>query len=287
MSVKSVQFDDGVDGHWVLELAGDPEPEMGTQSSVASPGNANSDTSNSSSLPIYEYLWTLGHFGDNIVGSKRIWREPDHKYDVAYANDVKIYLLFGNMFEWRTSEPIVTVKLMSPAPAGKNIFGRFGKNLESVSKVTAMIPGGGAASKWIEVAADLNAASLPPGDFGWSASKAAFRDEDGPLSGVVWTSPGPMLRRLNGRLSGGLAVSFERSPEQASGVAHSAAEVAHKRAIYDTVRLRATITARKVGPKPIAISLPATGYLALKLNLKIPPGEGQPNDRVSFCDGAI
>ena len=244
---------------------------MNTQ--LAEVSRAESGLNSPSPIPpaICEYLWTLGHFGNSTVGSKRMWRKPDERqYNVAYADSARIFLLFGNMKEWRTSEPIVSVKLMSPAPAGKNFFGRFGKDLQTVSKVSGMIPGGGAASKWIEAAADLSATSLPPNEFGWSVSKAAIRDKGQPLSGVVWTIPRPMLKRLNGRLSGGLAVSFERSPQQHKGSVERDGNENTADGAGDTVQLRAEILVRTINPKSLTFDLPRQDYLVLKLELDGP-----------------
>jgi len=268
MAVKSVQFDDGVNEHWVLELAGEVDPMKDAHLGADPPAESDSKTEGPFSPTIYEYLWTLEHFGDRTVGSKRIWTGPTNPRgkNVAYADSARIFLLFGNMKDWRTSEPIATVKFMSPAPAGKNRFGRFGKDLQTASKVTGMIPGGGAASKWIEAAADLSAASLPPSEFGWSVSKAAMRDKEKRLSGVVWTIPGPMLKRLNGRLSGGLAVSFERSPQQSDDSASSANKESTAGEAQNTVQLRAEIFVRTIKRERQITPLPTSGYLTLMLD---------------------
>ncbi len=260
-------------GAFYLELIGEVNPKLDLKLAEVS-GNSNPENP-VESVPIYEFVWSLGHLDEAAVGRAKLWRKGDPSaLSTSTVSSAKIYLLFGGMDGWRTTEPIGTVKYMSPAPGGGDLLKRIGNELQGASKVAELVPGGGAASKWMDAAAGLGMSSLPQSkEFAWSIAKVAFLDDEfGILSGVVWTIPESMFKRLNGRLTGGLAVSFQaavfQQSQTARGPTRGSATADSTGPIRGRLHLKAELATRTRFHRPTGfIRVPEDGYLSLDLEL--------------------
>ena len=190
-------------GKYYAQLVGEGDPDP---SDLIVGGSE--DPSSNGSGKIYEYVWTFGHLDDKVDGSNNtLW-------DTEFVGDLDVYVLFCGMTGWATTEPIASLKYMNPSPEMANGWLRkssLSKNLKNLSSATALIPGGGSAAQWMNVAANVSAASIPQdGKLKWSVNKIATRlnDSRGIGEGVVWHIPKATVASLGGRLSGGVAVGF-------------------------------------------------------------------------------
>ena len=86
------------------------------------------------------------------------------------------------------------------------------------SRAAGFVPGGSAASKWLQAVSKLQVSSVPSGsDLKWSVDKVTFGSGRGVMQGVMWTIPRAAFDRLGGRLTGSLAVSFLPARSQEPG----------------------------------------------------------------------
>jgi len=191
---------------------GEAGPILDRSSAVISGPDRDNGQTDPRVAPTYEYLWTLGHV-EGIPGEKKRSRRnrfrPWNKPMARAVNGVNVCLDFGEMDGWRISEPIGTVKYMSPALKTKKVSEQISEKLQTASQVTALTPGGAAISKWMEAAGKLEATSLPQTKgFEWSIAASTVVIDDKLRYRISWTIPKNMFNSLGGRLTGGLAVIF-------------------------------------------------------------------------------
>ena len=196
-----------------LELMGETNPLLDESFSEVVRTAKDPDT-----VPVYEYLWTLGHAEGFDHGKAPSWskvmpwlRPPP---SAVSGKGVRVHLDFGGMNGWRISEPIGTLKFMSPAPKLKGKAGaEIAQKLQAASQMTALVPGGAAPSKWIEAVGKLEATCLPQeGDKGWTIARSTRIFGNELRQRITWTIPQKMFEVMGGLLAGGLAVTFIDSP---------------------------------------------------------------------------
>jgi hypothetical protein len=126
---------------------------------------------------------------------------------------VRVFLDFGGLNGWRISEPIGTMKYMSPAPVMKKGAAILADQLQTASQIASFAPGGAAVSNWMDAAGKLGATSLPQGKgFKWSVTATTNMVDLELRYRITWTIPKDMFQSLSGRISGGLAVTFIDAP---------------------------------------------------------------------------
>lgn len=212
-----------------LEFFGETEPCLDQNYAELIPAPP-SGAAPAHGAPVYEYWWTLGHGG---APDRRGWwsrqfrnplsrREPEPWGDLN-ASAARVYLYFPISGGWRFKELVATVKYLSPVPEQHSWIKTIGKDLRALQPlagdaagVAGLVPGGGTAAKWLEVASKLQLSSVPQqGKLNWSVGKVTFGSEvHGPMQGVMWQLPKAMFRLLGGRLTGSLAMSFIPAPYQ-------------------------------------------------------------------------
>jgi len=81
---------------------------------------------------------------------------------------VRVYLYFPISAGWRVKEIMATLKYLAPAPEQRSWFDQARKDLAAiqpvlggVSEVGGLVPGGAAASKWIQAVSRLQVSSVP------------------------------------------------------------------------------------------------------------------------------
>jgi hypothetical protein len=226
-----------------LELYGETEPLLDmTYSEVVPP--AGDAVTTTTSTPIYEYWWTIGHAGHGPE-HHHLW--PGRPADHSLWNDLsdpaaRVYVYFPIHAGWRIKELVATVKYLGPVHDEKNWATAAAKEweqlqpvLEGAGNVAAKlgpIPGVGTvavgAAPILSTLAKLKIGSVPQGvkGFDWSVGKVTFgsKERHGVMQGVMWTLPKAMFELLGGRLTGSLAVSFipSRSQSATQGDATSA-----------------------------------------------------------------
>jgi hypothetical protein len=239
-----------------LQLFGEAQPTLHTRyAEVATNLDANDDS------PIYEYLWTVSHvdcYGTDGASSldKELSSAP-----------VRVQLDFGHIVGWRISEPIGTVKYMSPAPRDQGGWlARSQKELEMASKASSLIPGGATASKWMEAVSQLESTSLPQSKgYDWSIAASNVKIGEEIRQRIVWDIPKGMFKKLDGLLTGGLAVTFI-----ATDSPHADAEGSKTANPTGEIHLSATVgvgaTSRiPFRKKPSPRRVPPSDYVTLEL----------------------
>jgi hypothetical protein len=182
-----------------LQLVGEASPRLDEKFvQITSQRSSGADE-----VPIYEYLWTLAQVDCPSDDASKP-QEP------LAVRKVEVRMDFAEMSGWSISEPIGTVKFMSPAPRRKDgLLNRTQKSLEVASKAAGLIPGGASASKWMEAASQLEATSLPQsGNFDWGISTSAVKHGTEVRQRIAWKFPKDMFETLGRLLTGGLAIAF-------------------------------------------------------------------------------
>jgi len=209
-----------------LEVFGEAEPLLDmAHAEVIPPGGATA--ASTSSTPVYEYWWTIGHGGTKpehrhlLQGRDKLdlWHRLD---DVA----ARVYLYFPISGGWRTHEIAASAKYLSPVARQSDWTEKAAEEWQRMQPILAgagqaaaalgAVPGVGAvaagAAPILSVISKLQVGSVPQGvkGFDWYVEKvtvpAAARH--GVMQGVVWAIPREMFELLGGRLTGSLALSF-------------------------------------------------------------------------------
>jgi hypothetical protein len=246
-------------GCFYLELIGECEPKLNPTAAEVTLGHESKD--DRPEVPIYEFLWNLSHL--DSAGSMATNGERPRDFDTNLKASLEVTMLFDGMIGWRTTEPICTVKFMSPAPEGGKLAKLINKDLKNAATVAGLVPGGGTASKWMDAAAGLSMSSIPQeGDYKWSVTKTAQRTDNGIASGVTWHIPREMVTNLSGRLTGGLAVGF--LPALNQEVPEPRKEGGHGGSILLKIRIAGRPRGRILGKLKV-VDIPTNGALSLPL----------------------
>ncbi len=214
------------DHPYYLEIFGEAEPVLDmSHAEVIPPGKA--DTTTTSSTPVYEYWWTIGHggmkpehrhlFGQR--GQRELWRQLD---DIA----ARVYIYFPISGGWRVQELAASAKYLSPVQKQADWTAKAAEDWQHLQPVLAgagqvastlgVIPGVGSvaagAAPILSAVAKLQIGSVPQGvkGFDWYVEKVTVppSKSHGVMQGIVWAIPREMFELLGGRLTGSIAVSF-------------------------------------------------------------------------------
>lgn len=228
-----------------LEVFGETSPVLDTASAEVVPAGK-ADAVSTSSAPVYEYWWTLGHPGA-APHHEQPWDTmdpPDHStapiWERLQDTAARVYLYFPVNKGWRVREIMATVKYLTPVHQQESWWTQAGNDLKLLAplvndagNVAALIPGGATVSKWLTTISKLQLSSVPQTkEFPWSVEKVTFGGNGHEvMQGVAWNLPNSLLMAQGGRLTGSLAVSViparEQAPDQTdeSAVAVGAAKV--------------------------------------------------------------
>lgn len=247
MTIQSASFPEDLvdwDGKgeqpFYFEVFGETSPILDTAYAEVVPAGSAADAAaqSTSSAPVYEFWWTIGHPGhrpdhggllEYLAGPNNLWeRLPDPA--------ARVYLFFPMGGNWRVKELAATLKYMSPVAHEQSFGEKVAQGWQSVqplvdgaSKLAAVAqPLAGAAAaqsaKILGAMAQLKLSSVPAiKGFEWSAGKVAFgnKEHGGVAQGVMWTLPASMFKELGGRITGSLAVSFIPDHKQTPGEVRS------------------------------------------------------------------
>ena len=212
-----------------LEIFGETSPVLDAASAEVVPAGK-TDEVPTSSAPVYEYWWTLGHPGaaphhkrladimpQSNPSAVPIW---ERLQDIA----ARVYLYFPVSFGWRVREIMATVKYLTPVHQQESWWTQAGNELKllepligDAGNIAKLVPGGTTASNWLTTISKLQPSSVPPSkDFPWSVEKVTHGGNGREvMQGVVWNLPKSLLEAQGGRLTGSLAVSVIPAREQA------------------------------------------------------------------------
>jgi hypothetical protein len=209
-----------------LEVFGEAEPVLDmAHAEVIQPGGL--DAATASSIPVYEYWWTIGHGGSkpelhHLFESRKkadLWNRLE---EVA----ARVYLYFPISGGWRMQELAASTKYLSPVQNQSDWTEKAAADWERLQPIVAgvgqaastlsAVPGVGVvaagAAPVISAVSKLKVGSVPQGvkGFDWFVEKVTVpaSPKHGVMQGVVWTIPKDMFELLGGRLTGSLALSF-------------------------------------------------------------------------------
>lgn len=217
---------DGDDPPFYLEIFGETSPALDTNYAEVVPPNGSGPESTSSS-PVYEYWWTMGHPGLKPEHHHLINRPKNEPIWSHLAEDAAhVYLFFPIDYGWRVKEVVATVKYLSPVQDQQSLSERANTEWQkmqplvadagTLTSVLAPVPAVGAAaaatSSILTALSKLQIGSVPPSAAGynWYVEKVTTgaASKHGVMQGVMWSIPRTMFESLGGRLTGSLAVSF-------------------------------------------------------------------------------
>ena len=225
---------DGEDPPFYLEIFGETSPVLDLHYAEVIAPDADSPVSTTSS-PVYEYWWTIGHPGLKPEHRQLIKRSENEPIWSNLADDVaRIYLLFPIDSGWRVKEVVATVKYLSPAQDQASLSERASADWEKMQPLVAdagslasalrPLPGVGiaatAASPVLSAMSKLQVGNVPSSadGYNWYVEKVTTgaRSKVGVMQGVMWSIPRTMFESLGSRLTGSLAVSFIPNKRQGS-----------------------------------------------------------------------
>lgn len=194
-----------------LELYGETSPLLDASYAETVPAGADGVQA-TADAPVYEYWWTLGHPGapehrDHWGPFRDLGADKKYPWEDLADPAARIYLYFPISGGWRAKEILATLKYLSPTPDQHSWLQQAGKDVQAVqpllggaSQVAGLVPGGAAASKWLQTLSKLQVSSVPQTDgFNWSIGKMTF----GPSTASCRASPG----RCPARSSSGSGVA--------------------------------------------------------------------------------
>lgn len=218
-----------------LEFFGETSPVLDTAFAEVVPAGK-ADPQTSSSAPVYEYWWTLGHPGSaphreqwaGVMGDAQADSQLQQPVWENLRDDVaaRVYLYFPVSEGWRVREIVATVKYLTPVYQQQAWWSQVGQDLKllqplvgDAGSIAGLVPGGATASKWLEAVSKLQVGSVPQSkEFPWSVEKVTSGGHgEAVMQGVAWNLPSSLLRAQGGRMTGSLAVSIMPAPRQESG----------------------------------------------------------------------
>jgi hypothetical protein len=143
------------------------------------------------------------------------------------------------------------------------------------SKASSLIPGGATASKWMEAISQLESTSLPQSKgYDWSIAASNVKVGKEIRQRIVWDIPKGMFKKLDGLLTGGLAVTFI-----ATDSPHPDSEGSKTRDPRGEIHLSATVGVGTTSgflfrKKPILTRVPVNNYVTLGLEFKYKDAAG-------------
>lgn len=209
-----------------LEVFGETEPMLDTAHTQVIPAGG-SATASTSSTPVYEYWWTIGHGGSKP--EHRHLFEGRAKLDLWHRLEdiaARVYLYFPVSGGWRMQEIAASAKYLSPVARQSDWTQKAAEEWQRMQPILAgagqaasalgAIPGVGTvaagAAPILSVMSKLQVGSVPQGvkGFDWYVEKVTVpaAAKHGVMQGVVWAIPKEMFELLGGRLTGSLALSF-------------------------------------------------------------------------------
>lgn len=211
---------------YYLEVFGEAEPLLDmAHAEVILAGHA--EAASTTSTPIYEYWWTIGHGGTkpqhrHLFESRKkldLWRRLE---DIA----ARVYLYFPISGGWRMQELVASTKYLSPVAHQSDWTEKAAADWQRMQPILAgagqaasalgVVPGVGTiasgAAPILSAMAKLQVGNVPQGvkGFDWYVEKVTVpaTSHHGVMQGVVWAIPKEMFELLGGRLTGSLALSF-------------------------------------------------------------------------------
>ena len=240
-----------------LELFGETQPLIDVNYAEVLPaGSADEIPQNVTSVPIYQYWWTLGHAEDlHAAEDSALMHLFSHEQDES-ATSVIVSLYFPISGGWRIKELLPTVRDLKPFHEQLSMWQEAGKIWNDIAPLFT-----GVATLPLRVINPLTMIPLallpsfsklhintvqPHKDFAWSVDKVSCQSKYGLMQGVKWNIPKKMFQKLGGRLTGSLAVCFipsqvQRSIEDIQGkevyltqpiLAHAVLNRSHHHPIY-------------------------------------------------------
>jgi hypothetical protein len=211
---------------YYLEVFGEAEPLLDmTHAEMIQAGTSNATIT--SSTPIYEYWWTIGHGGSKP--EHRHLFESRKKLDLWHQLEeiaARVYLFFPISGGWRIQELAASAKYLIPVANQSDWTEKAAADWQRMQPIlsgagqaaSAMsaVPGVGAvaagAAPVLSAISKLQVGNVPQGvkGFNWFVEKVTVpaSRRHGVMQGVVWAIPRDMFELLGGRLTGSLALSF-------------------------------------------------------------------------------
>ena len=210
-----------------LELFGETQPLIDAKYAEVLPaGSVDEIPQNITSVPVYQYWWTIGHAADvHVAEDPALMHLFSHEQDES-ATCVTVSLYFPTSGGWRIKELLPTVRDLKPFHEQLNMWQEASKIWNDISPLLT-----GVATLPLRTINPLTAIPLallpsfsklhintvqPHKDFAWSVDKVSCRSKYGLMQGVKWNIPKKMFHKLGGRLTGSLAVCFIPSQMQHS-----------------------------------------------------------------------
>lgn len=205
-----------------FEVFGETRPLIDVKYSEVLPaGSVEEMPKNVTSVPIYQYWWTIGHSEDFVLAETFPYLVSQSLEESALAATVSLY--FPSSGGWRIKELLPTVRYLKPVHEQIHMWQKVGEVWSSIAPLLAgaatlplkMDPLTAIPMALLPSIAKLHVNTVPPVEgYEWSVDKISRQLNYGLMQGVRWNIPKKMFRELAGRLTGSLALSFIPSQPQ-------------------------------------------------------------------------